>query len=103
MFPAGRSNNYLDTTKLENAADHLGKIPFSCTHTGQGHHNHTPKSYKSLMTTVTGMRLPDIHTAVREAMIVARKTLEEKGLSSISLSSGSFYRALICVNPGTQD
>ncbi len=57
----------------------------SFTHMGQGHHNHTPKSYKNLMIIVTGMRLPDIKTAVREAMVVARKTLEEKGLSSISV------------------
>ena len=46
---AGRSNNYLDTTKLETTAKELN------------------------------MRLPDIHTAVREAMAAARATLEASG------------------------
>jgi hypothetical protein len=46
---AGRSNNFLDTSKLEATAKELN------------------------------MRLPDIHTAVREAMAAARATLEASG------------------------
>ena len=49
ILAAGRSNNFLDTSKLEAAAKQLG------------------------------MRLPDIHTATREAMAGARASLEAQG------------------------
>lgn len=49
ILAAGRSNNFLDTSKLEATAKELN------------------------------MRLPDIHTAVREAMAAARATLEASG------------------------
>jgi hypothetical protein len=49
VLAAGRSNNFLDTSKLEAAAKQLG------------------------------MRLPDIHTATREAMAGARASLEAQG------------------------
>jgi dTDP-4-dehydrorhamnose reductase len=50
VLVAGRSNNFLDTSKLERVAEELG------------------------------CRLPDIHTATREALIAARSSLEARGL-----------------------
>lgn len=49
ILAAGRSNNFLDASKLQAAAGQLG------------------------------CRLPDIHTATREAMKAARSTLEARG------------------------
>jgi hypothetical protein len=58
-------------------------LPFWCTQRPRASQPNTQDLQNSDMSIVTGMRLPDIQTAIREAMIVARKNLEEKGLSSI--------------------